>query len=57
MATLKNWKIRRSGATLTIEGVNNDTNENVKLTNIEEVASGSPPTATDKNNKITYLLT
>ena len=56
--TLNNWKARRSGKAMTVEGQNAATSEAVKLTNVVEIAAGgsSYASATLDNGDTVELL-
>lgn len=52
MSDIRNWTIARSGASLTIEGVDSATGEPVKITRVTRVSAGHPfPTATDQRGQ------
>lgn len=57
MIIVSNWKARRAGGRITINGVTQDGNP-IKIVGVDEIAAGKngkPPIATDKDGT-TYQL-
>lgn len=56
MKFLKNWSAKRSGAAMTIEAIDPDTNEQVRLTEIVVIEAGAPfPIARDRDGNEYHL--
>lgn len=58
--TLKNWRARRAGGRITVYGEDPETNQQVKITNVDAITPGHAPggycVAVDKNSVPHRLL-